>query len=144
MQQQEDKLSLDIVTPTEHLVYKRVDEVNIPGSEGDFGVLLDHTPFLTTLRPGVLTYRIGKESHCLAVGAGFAEVIPRRVIVLAQTAETSDSISEQRAKDAQQRARERLEKASKGAENIDVRRAEMALARAIARLSASSFERSRL
>ena len=143
MGQQPDKLSLDIVTPTEHLVYKQVDEVNIPGAEGDFGVLLDHTPFLTSLRPGVLSYRIGKEQHCIAVSEGFAEVLPRRVIVLAQTAESSASISKDRAQAAQQRAKERLEKAAKGAHDIDVRRAEMALARAVARLTVLSFQRSR-
>lgn len=138
MENQDDKLELDIVTPTQHLVFEQVDEVNIPGIEGDFGVLPEHTPFLTALRPGVLSYRKGKKVQYLSVSLGFAEIIPHRVIVLGQTAETPASISEQRAKDASARAQERLQKAAKGDETIDVRRAELALDRATARLRALS------
>lgn len=143
MDQEAQRLSLDIVTPERHLVYEQVDEVNIPGSEGDFGVLPGHTPFLSTLRPGVLSYRKGKVVKYFAVSLGFAEVIPHRVIVLAQTAESAEHISEQRAQRARDRAKERLEDAAKGSEKIDVDRAEFALRRAMARLNALRLHRAR-
>ena len=143
MQENGNKLSLDLVTPTAHLVFEQVDEVGIPGSEGDFDVLFEHTPFLTTIRPGVLSYRVRKETHYFAVSAGFAEVIPDRVIVLARTAESAESVSERRVKDAAERAQRRLEKASKGDKDIDVNRAEAALLRATARLKAFALSSKR-
>ena len=139
MEEQLEKLSLDIVTPTAHLVFEQVDEVSIPGAEGDFDVFFDHTPFLTSLRPGVLSYQSGEETRYFAVSAGFAEVIPDRVIILAETAESADAISEERAKEARDRAKKRLDSAGKGVTEIDIRRAEIALLRAIARLNVCSL-----
>jgi len=143
LEENNSKLSLTLVTPTAHLVFEQVDEVRIPGSEGDFDVLFEHTPFLTTIRPGVLSYRVGKQTHYFAVSAGFAEVIPTRVIVLARTAESASSVSERRAKDALERARNRLEKAAKGDSDIDAKRAETALLRATARLRAIALSSKR-
>jgi len=139
LEEQLEKLSLDIVTPTAQLVFEQVDGVSVPGVEGDFDVFPDHTPFLTSLMPGVLSYTIGEETNYFAISAGFAEVIPDRVIILAQTAESADTISERRAMDAKERAKQRLEKASKGIDEIDVRRAEIALLRAVSRLNALSL-----
>ncbi|MBN1592435.1 MAG: F0F1 ATP synthase subunit epsilon [Candidatus Coatesbacteria bacterium] len=139
MQEQTEKLSLAIVTPTEQLVFEQVDELRVPGTEGDFEVFPEHTPFLTSLRPGVLSYRIGAKIQYFAVSGGFVEVIPDRVIILAQTAESSDSISVDRAKKAKERAKRRLESANKGDREIDVERAETALLRAVARLSACTL-----
>ena len=139
MEEQLEKLSLDIVTKTAELVFEQVDSVSVPGVEGDFDVFPEHTPFLTSLRPGVLSYRMGEETRYFAISAGFAEVIPDRVIILAQAAESAASISERRAKEAKERAKRRLESASKGLAEIDVRRAEIALLRAVARLSALSL-----
>ncbi len=139
MEEQLEKLSLDIVTPTAHLVFEQVDEVSIPGAEGDFDVFFEHTPFLTSLRPGVLSYKVGEETRYFAVSAGFAEVIPDRVIILAQTAESAASISEERAKEARDKAKKRLDSVRRGTEDIDVRRAEVALMRAIARLNARAL-----
>ncbi|MCD6325993.1 F0F1 ATP synthase subunit epsilon [bacterium] len=138
MEEKKETLSLDIVTPDEHLVYQEVDEVNVPGAEGDFGVLGGHTPFLTSLRPGVLTYRVAEQSHCLAVSEGFAEIVSDRVIILAQTSEDASKISKDRAESAKERATKRLDDARKGVEGIDTARAEAALARALARLRAHS------
>jgi len=139
LEEQLEKLSLDVVTPTAHLVFEQVDEISIPGAEGDFDVMFDHTPFLTSLRPGVLSYKIGEEMSYFAVSAGFAEVIPDRVIILAEMAESADAISEQRAKDARDRAKKRLDRAGKGFGEIDIRRAEVALLRATARLNVLSL-----
>ena len=80
------KLTLNIVTP-DHSYSHEVDEVSLPGSEGDFGVRPGHTPFFAALRTGPMSYRQGAESHRLVVGIGFAEVLPDKVTVLAHIAE---------------------------------------------------------
>lgn len=139
MEEQPKKLLLDVVTPTAHLVFEQVDEISIPGVEGDFDVFFDHTPFLTALRPGVLSYKIGEETRYFAVSSGFAEIIPDRVIILAEAAESAKEISEKRAKEAQERAKQRLDSAGKGIGEIEVRRAEVALLRATVRLKVLSL-----
>ena len=98
------KLTLEIVTPERSLVSQLVDEVQLPGSEGYFGVLPGHTPLLTTLQVGELWYRIGQEQQHLAVAFGFAEVLPERVTVLAQIAEKPEDIDVPRAEAARKRA----------------------------------------
>jgi len=109
------KLTLEIVTPERSLVSQLVDEVQLPGSEGYFGVLPGHTPLLTTLQVGELWYRIGQEQHHLAVAFGFAEVLPERVTVLAQIAEKPEDIDVPRAEVA------RTESKSKSVEAVTVR-----------------------
>ena len=81
------KLTLEIVTPDRALVTEQVDEVELPGADGYFGVLPGHTPLLASLHVGELWYRAGQEKHYLAVAFGFVEVLPDRVTVLAQIAE---------------------------------------------------------
>jgi len=81
-----EKIILEVVTPEQFLLREEVDEVLAPGSEGDFGVLPGHCEFLTTLRSGELSYRIGEESRSLAIEGGFAEVRVNHVIVLADSA----------------------------------------------------------
>ncbi len=78
-----DKLRLDVVTPEDLLVSEEVDEVTAEGVEGDFGVLPGHINFLTALRPGALTYRIGDTAHRLDLPGGIAEVLNNRVTILA-------------------------------------------------------------
>jgi len=73
------KLTLEIVTPDRALVRGEVDEVELPGSEGYFGVLPGHTPLLSMLKVGEMWYRIGQETRYLAVAGGFVEVLPDRV-----------------------------------------------------------------
>ena len=79
-------ITLEIVTPDRALVNEQVDEVQLPGSEGYFGVLPGHTPLLASLKEGTLWYRIGQQKHELAVTSGFVEVLPDRVTVLADVA----------------------------------------------------------
>ena len=79
-------LALEIVTPDRALVNEQVDEVQLPGSEGYFGVLPGHTPLLASLKEGTLWYRIGQQKHELALASGFVEVLPDRVTVLADVA----------------------------------------------------------
>lgn len=133
-------LALEIVTPERPLVQETVDEVAMPGSEGELGVLPGHTPLLTTLKPGVLWYRQGDVKHYVAVGQGFAEVLPDRVTVLTQVADRAEEIEVARAEEAKQRAEQRL--ATPGPET-DLAMAQEALAMASARLQAATRARAR-
>jgi F-type H+-transporting ATPase subunit epsilon len=99
---------LEIVTPYGSVVNSKVEDAYIPGSQGDFGVLPGHAPFLTSLRIGELHYRREKEIHFLAINRGFAEVTPTRVTILADTAEPAEEIDIERAKSAKVRAEEKL------------------------------------
>ena len=87
------KILLEIVAPSRQVVRsERVDEVIAPGSEGEFGVLPGHTPFLTTLKVGMLSFREGAQWHHLAVEWGYAEVGPDRVVILAEGADRASEI----------------------------------------------------
>ena len=127
-----DRLTLEIATPTRLAVTESVDEVVIPGSQGYFGVLPGHAPFLTTVGVGELVYRVGREERNLAVSGGFAEVRNDKVIVLADTAERPEEIDRARAERARERAERRL--AGRTDEELDYTRALSALARAVVRL----------
>jgi len=130
-------LHLNVVTLTRPVVSEAVSEVVAPGSEGYFGVLPDHVPFITTLKPGNLTYWRGKEAHHLAVSRGYAEVRGDRVSILVDSAETAEEIDVARADRARERAERRLAAWASGSEDIDFTRAEAALHRALARLEAA-------
>jgi F-type H+-transporting ATPase subunit epsilon len=127
-----DRLTLEITTPMRMVVAEEVDEVVAPGTEGYFGVLPGHAPFLTTLGVGVVTYRIGREEQHLAVAGGFAEVRNDKVIILADTAERPAEIDRSRAERAKERAERRL--SGRSQEDIDFARAQIALIRALTRL----------
>src|ERR1043165_6382170 len=103
-------LDLRIVTPERLLVHEQVDEVQVPGSEGYFGVLPGHTPLLADLAVGELWYRKGQEQHYLSLAFGFCEVLPDRVTVLARIAERAEDIDTERAEAARKRAEQRLAK----------------------------------
>jgi F-type H+-transporting ATPase subunit epsilon len=124
------KLTLNIVTP-DHSYNHEVDEVSLPGSEGDFGVRPGHTPFFAALRTGVMAYRQGAETHELCVGIGFAEVLPDKVTVLAQVAETAEALDENRAQAGMSRAEEHLAGLT---HEIDFERARAALLRTLQQL----------
>src|SRR5213078_2596709 len=101
-------LRLEFVTPERVIVHDDVDEVEIPGEDGYFGVLPGHAPLLSSLRPGEMWYRKGSQKVYAFVAAGFAEVLPDRVAIMAQVAERADEIDAQRAEAAKRRAEERL------------------------------------
>ncbi|MBI5100110.1 MAG: F0F1 ATP synthase subunit epsilon [Nitrospirae bacterium] len=124
------KLKLEIVTPFGSVFSDEVDEVVAAGSEGEFGVLPNHIPFLTTLKVGMLIYKKGSETGYFFVNWGYAEVGPDKVLILADSAEKSDHIDVQRALEAKKRAEERL----KQAEKFDQARVTAALERAITRI----------
>ena len=128
-------LDLQIVTPDRLVVRERVDEVQIPGSEGYFGVLPGHTPLLASLGVGDMWYRKGAEKTYVAIAYGFAEVLPDGVTILAQLAERGDEIDVERADAALKRAEERL---AGPRSEIDYERARIALAKSLSRLQVSS------
>jgi F-type H+-transporting ATPase subunit epsilon len=128
------KLNLNIVTPDHSMTYE-VDEVELPGQEGYFGVLPGHTPFFAGLRTGTMWYRQGQEKHFLAVSVGFAEVLPDQVTVLAQVAESADDLDEARAQAGMARAEEML---AQSPVEVDFERARLALLRTLQQLQAET------
>ena len=134
------KLALEIVTPDRALVRDQVDEVQVPGSEGSFGILPGHTPLLAILGIGELWYRTGQEKHYVAVAGGFVEVLPERVTVLAHLSERAQDIDVARAEAAKQRAESRLAKPASG---DDMERARVALMKSLIRLQVASRARTR-
>ncbi|RLB86183.1 MAG: F0F1 ATP synthase subunit epsilon [Deltaproteobacteria bacterium] len=124
---------LEVVTPERVVVSQQVEIVVAPGSLGEFGVLEGHVPFLTGILPGELRYTANGKTEYLAVTTGFAEVSDNKVSILVDAAEKAQEIDVERARQAMQRARERLSK-ERGTPDIDFQRAEAALRRAIARI----------
>src|SRR5436190_4742017 len=140
------KLTLEIVTPDRALLREEIDEVVVPGSQGDFGVLPGHTPLLSTLKIGELWYRQGQEKHYLAVAFGFVEVLPDRVTVLAQVGESAQEIDVQRAERAKQRAEQRLAQSQPHLTPVDfdIERVRIALMKSLLRLQVASRARTRV
>lgn len=128
-------LELQVVTPERLLLREQVDEVEIPGSEGYFGVLPGHTPLLASLMVGEMWYRKGQEKTYLSIAFGFAEVLPDRVTILAQLAERADEIDIERAEAARKRAEDRL---AQQQSSIDYERARTALLKSMTRLQVSA------
>lgn len=127
-------IELEIVTPDRLLVREPVDEVEIPGVEGYFGVLPGHTPLLASLAVGEMWYRKGQEKTYLSLAFGFAEVLPDRVTILAQIAERAEDIDPARAEESMKRAEARLQQAR----DVDYDRARAALQKALVRLQVAS------
>jgi F-type H+-transporting ATPase subunit epsilon len=122
------------------VVAEKVDEVEIPGAEGYFGVLPGHTPLLAMLQVGELWYRKGSETVYMSIAFGFAEVLPDRVTILAQLAERADEIDIARAEAAKRRAEERI---AQPAAEMDYERARIAMMKALIRLQVASRARTR-
>ena len=135
------QLTLQIVTPDRSVVTDQVDEVEIPGAEGYFGVLPGHTPLLATLKVGELWYRKGAEKVYVSIAFGFAEVLPDRVTILAELAEPADEIDVPRAEAAKRRAEERL---ASPTPDLDFERARLALLKSVVRLQVSTRSRTRV
>jgi F-type H+-transporting ATPase subunit epsilon len=126
-----DTFQLEIVTPEKKVVETAAEEVQIPGRNGYLGILPGHAPLITELAVGEITYREHANVQRLAVAWGFAEVLPEKVTILAETAERPADIDVERARKAKERAERRL---SGGDADVDVDRALDALHRAEARL----------
>jgi len=127
-------IMLEVVTPDKSVVSEEAQIVVAPGEYGEFGVLIGHTSFLTTLKVGMLRYKdTGGSERVVFVNGGFAEALPNKVTVLAESADRRRDIDIERARAALKRAEQRLAEA-RTREDIDFRRAEVSLQRAIARI----------
>jgi F-type H+-transporting ATPase subunit epsilon len=126
---------LEIVTPEKKVVETPAEEVQIPGKNGYLGILPGHAPLITELSVGEITYRENGSEQKLAVAWGFAEVLPNKVTILAETAERPSEIDVERARKAKQRAEQRL---TSGDISVDVDRALDALHRAETRLEVAA------
>ena len=104
----EEYMQLDVVTPEKAVLSRKALEVVAPGSQGEFGVLIGHTPFLTTLKPGQIVVKTEDRDIYLAIGGGFAEIISNRVIILAETADMAEDINAEEVKAEIDQAHEKL------------------------------------
>ena len=134
-------LTLELVTPDHAVVHEQVDEIQLPGASGYFGVLPGHTPMLAQLTVGQLWYRRGQEKTFLSVHTGLAEVLPDRVIVLSRGAERAEEIDVARAEAAAQRAQAAIKQPSVSIDEME--RARVALMRALTRLQVANKARTR-
>ncbi len=125
-----ETLRLEVITPYGIVFSDDVDEFTAVGSEGEFGVLPGHAPFVTILKIGMLTYKKGSEMGYIFVNSGYAGVRADRTLILADSAERSEDIEVERARAAMKRAEERL----KQAEKVDFARATAAVERAAIRV----------
>jgi F-type H+-transporting ATPase subunit epsilon len=133
------QIRLEVVTPNGSVVSEDVDIVNAPGYGGDFGVLANHAPFLSTIRIGLLSYDQGKKRENLMISGGFCEVSNNKITFLVESAEHGKQIDVDRAMRAKERAEKRLAKASQHDDLINRTRAEAALQRALARMKVSKM-----
>jgi F-type H+-transporting ATPase subunit epsilon len=133
-------IRLEFVTPERAIAHEEVDEIVLPGEEGDFGVLPGHAPLLAALRTGQMWYRKGTDTQFAFVDGGFAEVVPDRVSILAPVAERAEDIDFARAEAAKRRAEEVM---ARPMPDADFERARIALLRAISRLELSRERRVR-
>ena len=129
-----EKIKLEVVTPERIVVSEDVQIVAAPGTLGEFGVLSGHTPFMTSLKTGTIRYTDANGvEHSIFIGGGFAEALPTKVTVLAESAERRRDIDLERAMAALERAQRRMVEDRKK-EDIDFTRARAALERALQRV----------
>lgn len=133
------QIRLEVVTPAGAVVNEDVDIVNAPGYGGDFGVLANHAPFLSTIKIGLLTYEQDKKRESLMISGGFSEVSNNKITFLVESAEFGREIDVDRAMKAKERAEKRLSQAAAHDEKFNQTRAEAALQRALARIKASKI-----
>jgi F-type H+-transporting ATPase subunit epsilon len=131
-------IDLVIVTPERAVIRDSVDELQIPGTEGYFGVLPGHAPLFSEMKVGEVGYRQGNQWHYLSVAWGFVEVLPDKVRMLAEAAERPQEIDIERATRAKDRAEKRI---ASGGDDLDYNRAMVALERALIRLQVSQKTR---
>ena len=134
-------INLEVVTPTGPVVSSDVDIVTAPGFGGEFGVLANHAPFLSTIKSGTLSFKKDREVRYLMVSGGFAEVSNNKITFLVESAVYGTEVDVDRALRAKERAEKRIAQARQKDEKINLARAEAALQRALARLRAAEKAR---
>lgn len=125
--------TLKIITPDRVFYEEEVSMVEFNTIEGEVGIYKDHIPMTMIIAPGILTITNGEEVSEAALHAGFAEVLPDQVTILAEIIEWSAEIDLERAEEAKERAEERIKEHAPG---TDMKRAELSLKRAVARIEA--------
>ena len=135
------QIHLEVVTPAGPVVSDEVDIVTAPGVGGEFGVLANHAPFLSTIKTGTLTFKKDKQTKYLMVSGGFSEVSNNKITFLVESAEYGHDIDVDRAMQAKERAEKRLAQAQAHSETLNRARAEAALQRALARIRAAELAR---
>lgn len=135
------QIHLEVVTPTGSVVSEEVDIVTAPGVGGEFGVLANHAPFLSTIKTGTLSYTKDKQKQYLMVSGGFSEVSNNKITFLVESAEYGKRIDVDRAMRAKERAEQRLAATQHAEEHFNRVRAEAALKRATARLRVAEIVR---
>jgi len=135
-----EEIHLEIVTPEKQLYSGDVEAVTVPSTTGYLGILPGHAPLLSELGVGEISYKSGSGTETLFCSWGFVEVLPDRVVILAQTAEKASDIDIKRAQEAKSRAEKLL---SSKDPNIDFTRAQLALIRAVSRLDAAKHTQQR-
>ena len=132
-----DKMRLSIVTPDREFFNEEVDMVEFNTTEGEIGIYKGHVPLTVIVKPGILTITQGNTVRNAALHAGFVQILPQEVTILAEIIEWPGEIDEERANAARQRAERRLSEHSSG---IDIDRAQAALMRSIARINAAKLK----
>ncbi|MFP7753659.1 F0F1 ATP synthase subunit epsilon [Thermodesulfobacteriota bacterium B35] len=135
------QIHLEVVTPSGPVISDEVDIVTAPGVGGEFGVLANHAPFLSTIKTGTLSFKKDKQTKYLMVSGGFSEVSSNKITFLVESAEYGTDIDVDRAMRAKERAEKRLAQAQQAAEQINRARAEAALQRALARIKAAELSK---
>ena len=135
------QIHLEVVTPAGPVVSDEVDIVTAPGVGGEFGVLANHAPFLSTIKTGTLSFKKDKQTKYLMVSGGFSEVSNNKITFLVEAAEYGHDIDVDRAIQAKERAEKRLAQAQAQSETFNRARAEAALQRALARVRAAELSR---
>lgn len=131
------KFKIEVVTPDGVAFSEDIISLKVPGTEGMFGVLVNHAPFMTGITIGPIEVNTGSNITYIAASGGFAEVMPDKTTIMAETAEIGDKIDIERAQEASKRARERL---SQKVPEVDIDRAQLALARAINRIKVAAMK----
>ena len=132
-----ETIKLEVVTPRGAVLSEDVDIVTAPGYGGEFGVLANHAPFLSTLKIGVMSYKKAGNEAQLMISGGFCKVADNQITFLVESAEKGHEIDVDRALLAKERAEKRLAEAMRKEEHVNQARAEIALQRSLARLKAA-------
>lgn len=132
-----ERFKLTIVTPDREFFNEEADMVEFNTTEGEIGVYAGHAPLTVIVKPGILTITQGDTVRNAALHAGFVQILPEEITILAEIIEWPEEIDKERAEEAKQRAEDRLTERSA---NIDLDRAQTALMRAIARINAAALK----
>jgi F-type H+-transporting ATPase subunit epsilon len=130
------RLSLEVITPERIVLTQDIDLVIVPGEMGELGIMARRAPIMAALKPGVVRYKVGEKWDRMAIGGGVLQVTENKCTVLADTAELAQEIDIERARRAEQEARESLQTRSK--EDAEFWRIRLALEKNIARIKAKT------